>query len=302
MSTALAGSSPAAFLRHRRARAALLAAGVAAVGIVGAGIAAAADGYSPGDTYLPTDRAIGSPITDRLALRVSYLPAEVHTTMRIDPTGVPFGGTTLSGERDLALPQSNPDGRVELTVRIGERDRLRVDYLQLDRTGDTVLSRTVIFGNQIFFANDDVNTSLDWKTMGFTNTYAFLQTDRFEAGAGIGVHLIQADAIGSVPARFVSHETSESGAFPTLALDTMWRISRRFAFTARGQYFGATVKGFSGSLGDYHGDFQYRWRSVFAIGLGYSYTRASFQSVSHGTPGRITLSLAAPELFARVSF
>ncbi|MGH8220548.1 MAG: hypothetical protein ACREUT_18595 [Steroidobacteraceae bacterium] len=267
------------------------------------GEAIAADGLSGSDAYVPHTRETGNPITDRVALRISYTQATAHTTLRVDPSGVPNGGTTVSGERDLGLPSSNPDGRVELMVRMGERNRLRVDYLQLDRTGDALLNRTIIFGNQTFLANGEAASSLNWKTMGFTDTYAFVQTRSFEAGAGLGVHLISADATGSVPALYQSHQTSEAGAFPSVALDMMWRISSRFAFTGRGQYFGATAGVFSGSFGEYHGDFQYRWRSPLAIGIGYSYTRASFQSVSHeGTPGRFVLSLAGPELFVRVSF
>jgi hypothetical protein len=264
--------------------------------------AAAADGYSAGDAYVPPTREIGNPITDRLALRVSYTQATAHTTLRIDPTGMPFGGTTVSGERDLGFASTNPDGRVELTLRMGERNRLRVDYLQLDRSGDALLNRTIVFGDQTFLANEEAVSSLNFKSMGFTYTYAFLQTRSFEAGAGFGVHLISADVIGTVPATFQSDERSQAGAVPTVALESMWRISSRFAFTGRGQYLGGTVHTFTGSFGDYHGDFQYRWRSPFAIGIGYSYTRASFQSVSHGTPGRLALSLAGPELFVRVSF
>ena len=264
--------------------------------------ARAADGYAAGDTYVPPTREIGNPITDRLALRITYTPATAHTTLRIDPTGVPSGGTTLSGERDLGFASTNPDGRVELMLRLGTRDRIRVDYLQLDRSGDALLTHNVVFGNQIFLANEEVVSSLNWKTMGFTYTHAFLQTRSVEVGAGVGVHLISTDVIGSVPATFQSHETSSAGAFPTVALEAMWRISSRFAFTGRGQYLGASVNGLTGSVGDYHGDFQYRWRSPFAIGIGYSYTRDNFQSVTHGTPGRLVLSLAGPELFVRVSF
>ncbi|MGH8261611.1 MAG: hypothetical protein ACREUG_18185, partial [Steroidobacteraceae bacterium] len=123
-----------------------------------------------------------------------------------------------------------------------------------------------------------------------------------EAGAGLGIHLIDADATGSVPATHQSHEASEAGAFPTLALDAMWRISSRFAFTGRGQYLGGTVHGYSGAYGDYHADFQYRWRAPFAVGLGYSYTRASFQAVKGSNPGRFAMSVAGPEIFARASF
>jgi hypothetical protein len=262
----------------------------------------AADGYAADDAYLPRKRAVSSPITDRFALRATYIPATVHTVLRVDPKGVPLGGTTLSAERDLGLASSNPDGRLELMARLGERNRLRVDYVQLDRSGNAQLGRTIVFGDETFLANEEAHTTLNWKMMGFTYTRALVQTDRFEAGAGLGIHLIQVDAIGAVPALFESHETSEVGAFPTIALEAMWRISRRFAFTGRGQYFGTTINGFTGSLGDYHGDFQYRWRSALAIGVGYSYMRASFQSLTHGTPGRFTLSMAGPELFARVAF
>lgn len=267
------------------------------------GQAVAADGLSGSDAYVPHIRETGNPITDRLALRISYTYATAHTTLRLDPSGVPNGGTTLSGERDLGLASSNPDGRVELMVRMGQRNRLRVDYLQLDRKGDALLNRTIIFGNQTFFANEEAVSSLNWKMMGFTDTYAFVQTRSFEAGAGLGVHLFSADAIGSVPLLYQSHEASEAGAFPTVALDTIWRLSSRFAFTGRGQYLGATLGVFSGSFGEYHADFQYRWRSPLAIGIGYSYTRASFQSESHeGTAGRLVMSLAGPELFLRLSF
>jgi hypothetical protein len=258
--------------------------------------AAAADGYAP-----PSAEP-ASPISDHFDLRVSYFAATVRTQLRLDPTGAPYGGTPLVGEDDLGLARKNPEGLLELTFRIRERNRMRVDYFQLDRMGSVVLGRTVVFGNETFDAGDAVNTSLDWKMMGFTYTRAFIQTDRFELGAGLGVHLLDADVTGTDSTLVESHESSQTGAFPTVALETMWRISSRFAFTGRGQYFGKTLRQFSGSLGEYHGDFQYRWRPTFAVGLGYSYMRASFADPTSSTPGRLVLSAQGPEAFVRVSF
>jgi hypothetical protein len=261
-----------------------------------------ADGYTSADGYSPPG-GIASPITDHFDMLVAYFPATVHTRLRLDPTGVPYGGTPLSGEDDLGLARRNPDGLLELTFRMRERNRMRVDYFQLDRSGNVILGHQVVFANQTFAAGDAVNTTLDWKMMGFTYTRAFIQTDRFEVGAGIGVHLLDADVTGTDSTLAETHEAAQTGAFPTVALETMWRISSRFAFTGRGQYFGATVHQFSGSLGEYHGDFQYRWRPTFAVGLGYSYMRASFADpTSSSTPGRIALAAQGPEMFVRVSF
>jgi hypothetical protein len=255
----------------------------------------AADGY-------PASHDVPSPITDHFYLRLSYFRPALNTTLRLDPSGNPYGGTQLSGEDDLGLPSKDNQARMELMFRMRERNRLRVDYFQENRSGGALLDRTIVFGNQIFAAGSQVATTLDWKMMGFTYTRAFFQTERFEIGAGLGVHLIQADAIGSVPALFQRHETSVAGAWPTLATDGIWRISRRFAVTGRAQYLGATVNGLSGSLGDYHADVQYRWKPNFALGLGYEYIRQSFQSTTRGNPGLFVLSAGGPEAFLRVSF
>lgn len=260
-----------------------------------------ADGRTTADGYAPPG-GIASPITDHFDLLVAYFPAMVHTRLRLDPTGTPYGGTALSGENDLGLARNNPDGLLELTFRMRERNRMRVDYFQLDRSGNVLIGRTVVFGNETFDAGNAVQTTLDWKMMGFTYTHAFIQTERFEFGAGLGLHLLDADVTGSDPTLVESHETSRAGAFPTVAFDTMWRISRRFAFTGHGQYFGTTVSHVSGSLGEYHGDFQYRWSAPFAIGVGYSYIRASFGTATGSTPGRLTLAAQGPEAFVRVSF
>ncbi len=262
---------------------------------------AGADARTTADGYAPPG-GIASPISDHFDLLAAYFAATVHTRLRLDPPGIPYGGTPLSGENDLGLARKNPEGLLELTFRMHERNRMRVDYFQLDRSGNVLLDRTVVFGSETYDAGNAVQTTLDWKMMGFTYTRALIQTDRFELGAGLGVHLLAADVTGADPALIESHETSRVGAVPTIALETMWRISRRFAFTAHGQYFGTTIDGVTGSLGEYHGDFQYRWSAPFAIGLGYEYIRASFAGVTGTTPGRITLAAQGPEAFIRVSF
>jgi hypothetical protein len=265
-------------------------------------LALGADGATGADGYSPPAGQTASPITDHFALRLSYSPLAVHTQLRLDPTGLPNGGTPVSGENDLGLPRKNPEGLVELIFRLHERNRMRVDYFQLDRSGNAVVDRTIIFGNETYDVGNAVQTSLNWKMMGFTYTRALIQNDRFELGVGLGVHLLDADVTGTDPTLIETHETAKTGAFPTGALETMWRISRRFAFTGRGQYFRAAYHGFTGSLGEYHGDFQYRWKPPFALGVGYSYTRASFADPTSNTPGRVVLSAGGPEAFVRVSF
>ena len=264
--------------------------------------AAAAQHTSPGTAPLARDgRPVPSPISDRFHLRGSYFAPSVRTDVRLDAQdGTP--GTLVSAESDLGLDGDVDQGRVELMIRMRERSRLRVDFFKLDRYAERVLQRTIDFGDETFDVGERATTSLDWRMLGFTYTYSVLRLDRVELGAGLGVHLLEAEARGQVPARFQREEASGVGAFPTGALDFTWRISRRFAFVARGQYFSTSVEDFDGSLAEYHADVQYRWRPNFAVGLGYTAIRAELDIADDEFPGRFALDVDGPELFFRVSF
>lgn len=242
-----------------------------------------------------------SPITDHFDLRGDFFAPSVSTDFRVDgATGTP--GTPLSAEKDLGLDGKIDQGRIELMFRLRERNRLRVDFFRLQRDGDKKLDRQVTFGDAVFNVNDRVISQANWDTMGFTYTYSFLRRDRFELGAGIGVHLLEAEARGEVRARSERQVASGVGAFPTIAVDGTWRISKRFALTARGQTFNATVGNFSGSLSDYHADLQYRWRSNLALGLGYSSLRYNLKIDTSSFTGFVNLSARGPEFFVRISF
>ncbi len=243
-----------------------------------------------------------SPITDHFEFQVSLLHASVNTDLRLDPPGQPLGGTALSGTTDLGFRPSENDGLLGLMFRLRDRNRIRADALELDQTGTATLSRPIVFGSQVFRTADVTTSTLQWRTMGLTWTYAFIQNDRIELAAGLGVHYMDLDVRGTVPARFASYEASTAGALPTPALEAAWRITRRFSFTARGQYLHAAHNGTSGALTDFHADLQFRAVPNFAIGAGYSMLRLKLDSVSDSAPGRLGIRLRGPELFVRVSF
>jgi hypothetical protein len=259
---------------------------------------------------LPPDKSlpIPSPITDHFYIRATFFDPSLATTLRIDQKALGANlpnlpGTVVNGEKDLGLGSRQQQGRIEIMFRLRERNRLRVDYFETNRRADDhLLTRQIQFGAQTFDAGDLTTSSLDWRSFGLTYTYSLIRTDRFEVGTGIAVNFLEADAQGAVPARNLSQEVSGSGAFPTIPLDLTWRISRRFAVVARGQYFRASVSSFEGSLAEYHGDVQYRWKPNFTLGAGYTDIR-SFLSVNDANfPGLFRLNVRGPEAFFKVSF
>ncbi len=243
-----------------------------------------------------------SPITDRFALRVSYFAPRIDTFLRLDrTTGQP--GTDLHVEDDLGLEDKSNMARMEMVFRLREKNRLRVDYLKLTRFGDQVLTKTIAFGDQTFLVNDRAQTELDYRSLGLTYTRSLLYFDRFELGVGLGISLLEAHAKGEVVARNVREKQDGVAPYPTLALDTTWRISKRWSLNARGQTFTANLSDFTGSMSDYHGDIQYRWARNFAFGLGYTSLRLRGESTStKNMPGKLNQDIKGPEFFIRASF
>jgi hypothetical protein len=250
----------------------------------------------------PKKHQVASPITDRFALRVTYFAPSVETFLRLDrQTGQ--AGTELIAEEDLGLEDSPSQARAEMTFRLRERNRLRVDYYKLTRYGDQMLARTIAFGDETFLVNERAQTMIDWRQLGLTYTRSLLYFDRFELGAGLGISLLETRARGEVTARNVRETVDGIAPFPTFALDATWRISRLWSLNLRGQTFTANTDDFDGTLSDYHGDIQYRWRKNFTVGLGYTSLQIAADSNSlEDFPGRFDQDISGPEFFIRASF
>ena len=245
-----------------------------------------------------------SPITDKFYAEGIYYAPHVKTDLRIDPHNAPLGisGTNLSGERDLGLESRLNQGLPELMFRFGNRNKIRVDYLEVDRSATHELAQTILFGNEPFAAGSLLTSDVDWRIFTVTYTYSIFRNDRFEAGTGLAVSLLQAEAMAQVNLTQQRQDVSGAGAFPTIPLDLAFRISRRWSVTARGQYFHASLNNFDGWLAQVHEDVQYRWKPNFALGVGYSSVRAKLNLNTGNFPGLFAMSLEGPQFFFRVSF
>jgi hypothetical protein len=249
----------------------------------------------------PESLEIASPVSDAFYMRVTYFPATVETLFRVDPNLV-TEGTELLGEEDLGFDDRVDQGRMEFDIRLKRRHHVRIDYFKLNRYGEVNLPRDIVFGDFVYDEGERFRSKLDWRVLTFAHSYSFLHFERFEMGLGLGFHLIEAKAEGGVPGTLRQIEESEVGIFPTVGLNTAFRISKRWSVTARAQYFSASPEEFDGEMSEYHLDLQYRWRKNFAIGLGYTQLKSSLLIADDEQPLLFDLKTSGPELFFRASF
>jgi hypothetical protein len=248
-----------------------------------------------------------SPVTDQFALRAGYYLGSAGTEGRVDDAATSSTGTPFSLEDDFHLSPHAHQLRVEMMFRMRERNRLRVDMWELNRNGVAAPTTSISYGGNTFTPADSVHSRFDWRQIDFTYTYSILQRERFELGVGLGVHLLQAEAEAQVAPgagrpSAVDEDFSGAGPFATVAIDGSWRVTRRFAFSARGQYLRLHVSSLTAALSDYHADVQFRWRPNLAVGLGYQSTQTRLEVQDSANNGYMRLDLKGPELFLRTSF
>ncbi len=260
----------------------------------------------PSDVLKAPRKQLASPVSDYFYVRGGVIPSTVATQLRLDPN-LTTQGTLLTLEDDLAFDDKPVLGNLEFSLRMRERNRLRVNFLQLDRNEVTNLVRAIDFGDEQFDAGDRVRGLFDFRMITLTYTYSVFRGERYEFGAGIGGHAIVSEARATAPGRLPGdppRRELETGnaAFATVAADGAFRISKRWALTARGQYFSTKIRDVDGTLSDYHIDAQYRWRKNVAVGLGYSATKFEVISTDDSFPGLFNLDVKGPELFLRIAF
>lgn len=274
----------------------------------------------PSEALKPPSLEIASPVSDRFFVRLSAFQAGVETNMRLDHTPptviviptppcpafgcVPPPGTALVAEDDLGLDDQVEQARMEFDFRMGERNHLRIDYFKLNRFGEAQATQPINFGDMDFAVGDRIRTELDWRVLSLTYSYSLFKAERFEAGAGIGVHVIEARSRVSEPGTPNRERFSDVAPFATVAVNASYRISKRWAVTARGQtYEYSPHDDLTGRMSDFHGDIQYRWRKNMAVGIGYTYLRYELDAIPDSEKRTLfDMSVVGPELFFRASF
>ena len=276
---------------------------LAAVLLAAQALAADRDPYS-GAPLPPAKHEPASPITDRFYIRAAYYGPKFNTNFRVDPSSAPPGttGTPVNAENDLGLDHRQNKGRVDFMFRLRERNKVRVDYYEANRSGSQVLANDVVFGNQTFPAGQTAVTNFDLQQFDITYTYSFIRNSRFEAGTGLAAYFLQVDVIGQVPAQNLRQEVSAATPFPALPLDLAWRISSRWAATARAAFLKVNHHNLSGRYWDSGADVQYRWVPNFVIGAGYASIRTDLTRVGGSFPGEVNMTISGPQLFVRFSY
>jgi hypothetical protein len=244
-----------------------------------------------------------SPTEERMRLSLGAVYLDSKTTVRVD-SSAGVTGTLVNAEDDFGLDKNDFEAKFQVMLRIGERSRVRFDYFSLDRTGNTTLSKDVLFRNVELLAGDPLNSNLSIDVFSLSYAYSFIHNEKFELAATLGINEtdISARARVNSAARHVDQTEDQAGPFPTIGLDSTYVISKRFYVDGRVDYFRANIDKLDGSLGVYELNAFYRLRPNIAFALGYEVVKAHLLSAQASQAGLFNFSSQGPELFLRAAF
>jgi len=251
----------------------------------------------------PPEKQADNLLNDRFGLQAGVIYSGTTTDVRFDADAGTLG-TDLSGEDDLGLGKNKVLARGDVWFRMKERHRARISsyFIPLNRRANTVLDRTIDFGNETFNVNERIESELKLNLLAITYAYSFVKNDRMELGASLGFDIVEFEAKATVPARLRTEREERSGPAPLVGLDGTVRIHGKWYAEARAQYLKVNISDVKGTLKTYDVNVMYRLHPNVTLGLGYSGFGINVDSTNLGDSGLIDISTGGPMLFARVGF
>ena len=129
-----------------------------------------------------------SHLYDRFQATVSGTVLYLGTNIRIDPDS--GEGTEIDVNDNLGVGSTTLQPRLALRWRPGRRHELEGGYQWASRSGEAVLSDTIVFRDTSYAAGLRVNSKTGTSQMFLTYRYAFMAKEKTQIGAALGIGLI----------------------------------------------------------------------------------------------------------------
>jgi len=239
-------------------------------------------------------------IEDRLRAEVLVFGAQIDTTLRLDPS-LAVQGTPLDAEHDLGLDDSKLLTQAEITLLPGERHLVRLSGMSVSRSAQTLLERDIVFDQEIYRANERVDSELDLVTVGLTYGFRFVARERGEFTGTFGIQVVSVEANAVVRSRVIREAESGVAPLPLVGLEGRFDFTERMSAEARLQYLSARLDDVEGSIVDARTAVSWRLNPHMVFGLGWRHLSFDIDSQDQGTPGYVDLTISGPLLFVRAS-
>jgi hypothetical protein len=239
-------------------------------------------------------------VEDRFRLEVGVLPISIDTQVRFDPSET-VTGTHIDAESDLGLRNSKVLPQLEFTMFPGKHHLVRLSAFTVRRSAQERIDRQIVFDDQVYQANELVDSELNLSLVGLTYGYRFIASERAELAATLGIHITEVEANAVVRSRVIREAEDGVIPIPLFGVEGRFAFSSRWSAELRAQYLGGKEQDIDAFISDVRGAFSWRQNPHLVWGLGYRSFKIKVDSRDPDDSGRVDMHFDGPELFVRAS-
>lgn len=127
------------------------------------------------------------PLGERFAIGVGAFRPNIKTEVRVVSTGDINPGAGISFERDLGMKDSTTRPLASANWRFSKRHSMYFKYFDLDRSGDTISTVNIKFGDEIIPVGLPVESYFDIETIEISYAYSILFDRKKDLTIGLGI-------------------------------------------------------------------------------------------------------------------
>ncbi len=251
--------------------------------------------------------AAAQALNDKYWIEVSAYFPKANTTVNVSRPGLP--GTEIDMESDLDLDDSETLPAIYAGARLGKRWVIAGEYYGLDRMGSRTVDRDITFDGATFPVGVEVSSKMQSDIYRLTVGYAFIQTDRAELGAAIGLHAtnfdiaLQGDAdVGVGVIRQQSSKRTFLAPMPTVGVFGTFEVTPKLVLTGRADYLSLDIGDYDGSILNAQAALAYRVTDMIEVGAAYRYVDYGLDVDKGRYTASVDYDFKGPALFIRASF
>lgn len=197
-----------------------------------------------------------------------------------------------------------------LTWNMGNRWVLRFDTFGFDSSGTRTSARDFVYDDTTVTVGMQLQGGLDLEIYMLNLGYRFIDTDRWDVGAGLGAHYIRLDfgfeatlsANGDNVVVVGEAETKEQFPVPNLYAWTNYRFSDRLELTVSGGWLSAKYDNYDGELYFLRSALEFGVTDRFGIGAGYWISDFDVERERSKSTERYDVDLPGPYAYLFLKF
>ena len=200
----------------------------------------------------------------------SYFIQDTNTEISIN-SSVGNIGTVIDMERDLGTEDKLSVPRIDGYYRFNDKHRLEFGWFNIKRQGTKTISLEITVGDEIFTANDVVESKVDTTFLKLAYAYSFYKSPKVELSFIAGLNIMDYSVVMDNKTTGRVETADVTAPLPVFGLSLDYAISPRWLVHYKFESFYIELDNeIRGSLVDAQLGIEYRVLKNMGIGLGFN--------------------------------